>query len=644
MLTQLFDGAVDGAAVTWQSSAATGDPVAVWFAGSGGTATFTTVNPIHGSSSVNVANKAGSHVAVLSLYVPSGNAEFSMQGYVRASAPATGSLAVCSGLSQNNDVSVLIAADGSIRLGHWTGTVGTPAPAGTWPTSGAVRVAVSGNTATGWARTAVFAGESTTPLWQASGTIPGIKAGDTWTQAQFGVVYTETPETVTTVQIDSLRVQVGNGTAAAFMPPEGVAGKSRRVWVREPLAWRNINTGRVATANPGTEIPNSGRGVCQWLGVDPEPAGWAVRDTYERDHLDWRVLEPSPGVYDLARVEEVLSAAADLGGRAGIRVMPYKPGEPKRVPAHIPVQSDGIIPDWNSTAYLNGYVGLMQAIAAQFDNDPRLWFVDSGGYGSRGEWTTENIGTAITQANGEALIRDTIAPFTHTWVMQTWMDPWVDYAVQQSPRVGIRFDAVGKHLWTLDGHSAAFANRWKTAPTVGEHYPTAPDWTAAKMLHNVRNLHFASLSSGNYPTPYAQLTAADQGVFREAQRRLGYRYGLTDLTLPTSAAAGSTVQVATRWSNDGSAPTHDVWQPRLTLTPPSGNTVTYPLGADLRNAVGPDNPVTDTSTVTLTGVTPGTWTVGVTVVDPAGYLAPMRLANESGSTAGVYPVGSITIT
>ena len=36
--------------------------------------------------------------------------------------------------------------------------------------------------------------------------------------------------------------------------------------------------------------------------------------------------------------------------------------------------------------------------------------------------------------------------------------------------------------------------------------------------------------------------------------------------------------------------------------------------------------------------------VGVAVVDPAGYLAPMRLANDNGSTAGVYPVGSITIT
>ena len=218
MPTQLFDGAVNGAAVTWESSAATGDPV--WLAGSGGTATFTTVNPIHGSSAVDVANAAGSQSAALSLDVPSGNSEFSMQGYVRASAPATGSLAVCSGVSQNNAVSVVIDADGAIRLGHWTGTVGTPAPAGTWPTSGAVRVTVSGNTATGWARTAVFAGESTTPLWQASGTIPGIAAGDTWVQAQFGVAFTETPETVTTVQIDSLRVQAGNGTAAAFMPPE----------------------------------------------------------------------------------------------------------------------------------------------------------------------------------------------------------------------------------------------------------------------------------------------------------------------------------------------------------------------------------------------------------------------------------------
>lgn len=80
------------------------------------------------------------------------------------------------------------------------------------------------------------------------------------------------------------------------------------------------------------------------------------------------------------------------------------------------------------------------------------------------------------------------------------------------------------------------------------------------------------------------------------------------------------------------------------LTSPSGNAATHPLGADLRQAVGPDNPVTSTSSVTPHRRHPRHMDRRGTVVDPAGYLAPMRLANDNGSTAGVYPVGPITIT
>ncbi len=89
------------------------------------------------------------------------------------------------------------------------------------------------------------------------------------------------------------------------------------------------------------EFGNAGRGVHQWMGLAAEPAGWPTVDTYERDYLDWRILEPSQGSYNLSRVETVLAAAAAKGGRAGFRVMPFLPGQAARVPSYVPKQAGG---------------------------------------------------------------------------------------------------------------------------------------------------------------------------------------------------------------------------------------------------------------------------------------------------------------
>lgn len=385
------------------------------------------------------------------------------------------------------------------------------------------------------------------------------------------------------------------------------------------------------------EFGNTGRGVHQWMGLAAEPAGWPTIDTYERDYLDWRILEPSQGSYNLSRVETVLAAAAAKGGRAGFRVMPFLPGQAARVPSYVPKQAGGQ-PDWNSSTFLTGYINLMQAIAAAYDQDPRLWFVDYGGYGSWGEWGDEQVGTPITTANGQALIRGVSDAFTSTWTMIPWFDPWPEYAFGYSPRAGLRMDAVGKMDMTTQYMSAAFQARWETVPVVGEHYPTAPDWTAARMLQNVQALHIATLSSRNYPAPYATLTGADKATFETAQKTAGYRYRMVAFSLPPALQTGQAITVHSEWANDGVAPTHDQWTVRLVLTAGNGAEWTAPLtGVDLRASTGGGAVTVTDSTVTLAGLASGYYDVAVRVTHP--YLAPMRLAIQGRDATGAYRVG-----
>ena len=57
---------------------------------------------------------------------------------------------------------------------------------------------------------------------------------------------------------------------------------------------------------------------------------------------------------------------------------------PAVTPSFIPLQPGTDIPDWNSEAFLSGYERLMAALGAKYANDPRLGYVDVGGYAPGG--------------------------------------------------------------------------------------------------------------------------------------------------------------------------------------------------------------------------------------------------------------------
>jgi len=104
--------------------------------------------------------------------------------------------------------------------------------------------------------------------------------------------------------------------------------------------------------------------------------------------------------------------------------------------------------------------------------------------------------------------------------------------------------------------------------------------------------------------------------------------------------AGSRVVVRTAWTNDGTAPTYDAWDVRLTLRAATGGSVTRSLGQPLRGLVGSR---TRRATLDTSGLAKGTYDVFLGVVDPSGYAAPMRLANSGRTSRGTYRVGTVGV-
>lgn len=412
-------------------------------------------------------------------------------------------------------------------------------------------------------------------------------------------------------------------------------------------------TGPVGTATfrPATlgfdspEIPNPGRGQYLWLDQPATPPGWPLPDMYLRDYLQWgKDLEPVRGQYNFSTLETALARAKARGGRLGFRIMAYCPGCGEVVgPSYIPRQAGGA-PDWNSEAFLSGWDGLWKALGQRYANDPRIGYIDFGGYGMWGEWWCDPgaCGTAITDANARRLMKAVVDAFPTKPKLINMLGNYPEIATSLSTTVGQRMDCVGGVDEAGLPPSGPVRDTWKYAPTVGE-WCRSSNVNVNTGMKNVKDLHMSLVSSSNFPFTYNGLSPTDQRTFREINMIAGYRYSLSSLNLPRTVTPGSTLNVTSQWHNAGVAPTYDRWSVTLRLSDPSGKLAwSQPLGVDLRQVLPGTR--TDMSTLRMAALTPGPYTVSVRISDPSGYFTtPLRLANSQRQPDGSYRLGQIIV-
>ncbi|MGE3284561.1 MAG: DUF4832 domain-containing protein [Pseudonocardia sp.] len=402
------------------------------------------------------------------------------------------------------------------------------------------------------------------------------------------------------------------------------------------------------------ELANPLRGQYQWLENGPAPKGWPTPDVYYRDQIEWAGdLERVRGRYDLAEIESGLAAAAEGKGLFSFRVMAYCPGcGGNLAPAYVPRQPDGQ-PDWNSEEFLSGYAALMKAIGERYDADPRLGYVDVGGYGSFGEYhlygdDSGPVGTPITPENSRRLVQSVLDAFPSKFVLMMTPDAgFLQDALALSPRVGIRVDCVGNEGLKgsrIDEVPEAL-QRWRTAPWVGEWCgDTDVDDQFQLGLEQVRDYHIAALSSANFPGDYEDLPAGQQQTFQLANKTTGYRFVLDALTVPQALEPGSSMTVTADWSNVGVTPAYLPWDVMIELRDAAGRTAwSGRSSVDLATMLPTAAPASVTDTFELPDLAPGPYSVAVRVVSPGGYLAPLQLAVAGRAADGSYPLGTLQV-
>lgn len=442
-----------------------------------------------------------------------------------------------------------------------------------------------------------------------------------------------------------------------------------------------------------------------WFPQDhPEavPAGAKTRDSYSR--FAWKDLEPREGQYTFWMIDEQLAAAEQRGGRFAFRVMAVcttcapdaMPADVSALPttwtASIDATSTGSVrlPDWNDPAFLERWRRFVAALGERYDGDPRLAYVDVGGYGNWGEghnWPFEHVypGPAGQQpARPESLLAMTRAvstAFPRTFAVLnpphvTGADGHADDAgawqvlrgaLANNPRLGLRNDCLGgsdvqasatrilrtsQRMAQQENVSTADQplERWRSAPFITEWcdniHPEGGGGSFSQGEAQVRSWHVTQVSNGNFQHTVETYPPHEQEAFLAAQRHAGFSLGVTRARVTRS---GGAIRLEVDWRNDGSAPPYDDWRVTYHLSgdgdgDDEGAGVQLPSGIDLRDLLGSGSATTDVvEVVEVPERLRDGHELRVRVTDPAGYLPPMQLDTGSPDGDGWYALGELDL-
>lgn len=289
-------------------------------------------------------------------------------------------------------------------------------------------------------------------------------------------------------------------------------------------------------------------------------------------------------------------------------------------------------PDYLDPVFLGKLDRFLAALAARYDGNPNVAFIDVGSFGMWGEGHTGFSSRLNEDQTLEVVKRHIdlhLAHFRRTRLCisddvagpsKPGRDfPGMEYA--RSRGVTLRDDSIlvqpPPHSWYHAEMAEAF---WPTLPVILEHEHFGPSrargaWSGDLLLRAVEEYHASYLSIHWWPREFL---AENRETVARINRRLGYRLCLREARWPSAVALGQPFTVQTVWANTGVAPCYGGGYPAFTLRDAEGGLAFAQVDEAFDVAalpVGPPGAAPERSAASRL-------TVALRHVDPAGTFAP----------------------
>ena len=316
------------------------------------------------------------------------------------------------------------------------------------------------------------------------------------------------------------------------------------------------------------------------------------------------------------------------------------------------IPHDGTPNEWATSTLKARLTAFVAKLGQAWDDDPRVAAVEMGLWG---RWGEHNI--SPDQVEGSDRIpadfqQALAAAFKNKKVMIRYPDTfaddanvgfyWDSFALPDDDNAGGGAGMVARDVWRAQMVSGEVAYDWGDQSKLGGS-PNGTLSSAADtdyVIGYIGRLHASSLGWIAAYTPDGGTVSANAA---RVQKALGYRFVIEQATFSAAIAVGGRLDVALTVANVGSAPFYYRWPVEASLLDATRTVVWRATFAADITQWPPGGATNDVEASFTPDVPAGTYTLAVTVLDPAGNTPSLRFANTNYYGGGHTPLGRVAV-
>lgn len=393
-------------------------------------------------------------------------------------------------------------------------------------------------------------------------------------------------------------------------------------------------------------------------------------------NVTWKELEPTKGVFNWSGIE--IDNKFDYwytnGKKIILRIVSDYPGS--SLHTDIPdwlynemsqdgtnysfSEGQGFSPNYNNYVFGTNHQRMISALAQRYDADPRIAFIQLGSLGHWGEWHTWPWSPFTGVFPGLDIQNEYIQNYLDSFSNKI-ISVRRPLSIARNNLTGLFNDMFGDQYatnefisWFNYGYADAqsknihprMSDFWKYAPSTGEFgYGNAAYYLEAstinETLRQVRESHTSWLGPCS---PAALAAGCQQQPNLDAMlKTMGYRFVLESITYENQAKQGSNLQINMVWNNKGVAPFYYNWPLELSLSDSNGNIVARnTTSEDIRTWLPGVKNISQSLNIP-SDLANGTYSICVSILDPATNNPGVMLAIGNKRNDGRYTLGSLNV-
>ncbi|WP_394941104.1 DUF4832 domain-containing protein [Psychromicrobium sp. YIM B11713] len=311
-------------------------------------------------------------------------------------------------------------------------------------------------------------------------------------------------------------------------------------------------------------------------------------------------------------------------------------------------------PVWNDPIFLASYQAMLKALAAKFDNNPAIAFIDVRSYGDWGEGHLGNLKNSMKISDADLRSKH-LQMFLDSFNKIPVITPWgtedynasYDWAVNNG--IGIRRDGMmgGPNDGGSDGSEVtrAYGKSLGVYEFIHSYHELKSHWSDSQFNDEVALGKPSYVGMGQWDGDAQEFLTDKQSQIDQWQNKIGYHFVLSSASLPNNISTGTSYPVSLSWNNKGVDYSYEPMRTAFALLDPTSNEVKAQYFPETGTNPGRLAPgvTNETTNLMFNNVAPGNYKLAIGIFNSNELFSKLGTPGDINSTTA-HPAYNLAIT